>query len=199
MRGAEGAGAGAPVLVLTPLWLEARALRRGSPGLPVAVCGVGPARTRAAVARAREGGARAVVMAGFCGALAPGLGPGDLVVATEVRADGRTFSPPGAAELLEALAAQGVPARPAVLASSSRPVLAGARRRLAAGGADAVDMESGALAEAAGELPWAVLRAVLDAPGREPWRPLATLRGFRRASAALRASAPALAASMMDG
>jgi len=140
VRGAEGAGAGAPVLVLTPLWLEARALRRGSPGLPVAVCGVGPARTRAAVARARAGGARAIVMAGFCGALAPGLGPGDLVVATEVRADGRTFSPPGAAELLEALAAQGVPARPAVLASSSRPVLAGARRRLAAGGADAVNM-----------------------------------------------------------
>jgi 4-hydroxy-3-methylbut-2-enyl diphosphate reductase len=138
-------------------------------------------------------------MAGFCGALAPGLGPGDLVVATEVRADGRTFSPPGAAGLLEALAAQGVPARPVVLASSSRPVLAGARRRLAAGGADAVDMESGALAEAAGELPWAVLRAVLDAPGREPWRPLATLRGFRRASAALRASAPALAASIMHG
>ena len=199
MRGAEGAGAGAPVLILTPLWLEARALRRGSSGLPVAVCGVGPVRTRAVVARARAGGARTIVLAGFCGALAPGLRPGDLLVATEVRAEGRTSSPPAATELLDALTAHGVSARPAVLASSSRPVLGGARRRLAEGGADAVDMESAALAEAAGDLPWAVLRAVLDTPGREPWRPLATLRGFRRASAALRASAPALAASMMHG
>jgi nucleoside phosphorylase len=54
-------------------------------------------------------------------------------------------------------------------------------------------MESGALAEAAGDVPWGVLRAVLDAPGREPWRPLATLGGFRRASRALRESASALA------
>jgi nucleoside phosphorylase len=54
-------------------------------------------------------------------------------------------------------------------------------------------MESGALAEAAGDVPWAVVRAVLDAPGREPWRPLATLGGFRRASQALRESAPVLA------
>jgi 4-hydroxy-3-methylbut-2-enyl diphosphate reductase len=72
-------------------------------------------------------------------------------------------------------------------------VSARARRRLWATGAHAVDMESGALAEGAGDVPWAVLRAVLDAPGREPWRPLATLAGFRAASRALRDAAPALA------
>jgi 4-hydroxy-3-methylbut-2-en-1-yl diphosphate reductase len=187
----SGAG-GAGVVVLAPLWLEARALRAGAPGLRVVVCGPGARRAGGAVARAREAGARSVVMAGFCGALAPGLSPGDLVVATEVRSEGRTFASAAASGLLEALAAQGVPARAGVIASSPRPALGRGRARLAADGADAADMESGALAEAAGDLPWAVLRAVLDTPTREPWRPLATVGGFRRASAALRASAPAL-------
>jgi 4-hydroxy-3-methylbut-2-enyl diphosphate reductase len=55
-------------------------------------------------------------------------------------------------------------------------------------------MESGALAQGAGDVPWAVLRAVLDTPGREPWRLVATVAGFRGATRALRAAAPALAA-----
>jgi 4-hydroxy-3-methylbut-2-enyl diphosphate reductase len=175
--------------VLAPLRLEARALR--SPGVDVEVCGVGDRRARRAVARARERGAEAIVMAGFCGALAPGLSPGDLLVATEVRTGGRAHLAPAAGELLAALAAHGVEARPATIVSTPRPVLGRARRAL---DADAVDMESVALAEGAGDVPWAVLRAVLDTPGREPWRPLATIAGFRRASRALRTAAPALAA-----
>jgi 4-hydroxy-3-methylbut-2-en-1-yl diphosphate reductase len=177
-------------LILAPLRLEARALRAGHPGLELAVCGVGFRRARRAVAHAVERGADVIVMTGFCGALDPELAPGDLVVASEVRAGGRSFASPLSGELLAALPS----ARRGVIASAPHPTLSGrARRRLWATGAMAVDMESGALAAAAGEVPWAVLRAVLDAPGREPWRPLATLSGFRRASAALRASAPVLA------
>jgi 4-hydroxy-3-methylbut-2-enyl diphosphate reductase len=186
--GARAAGTG--LCVLTPLRLEARALRAGAPELEVAVCGVGRARAGRAVARARERGAQAIVLAGFCGALAPDLRPGDLLVATEVRDGKHAFAVPAAGELLDALAAAGVEARPGVIASTAHPALGRARRRLSA---DAVDMESAALAEAAGDVPWAVLRAVLDTPGREPWRPLATLGGFRHARRALRASAPGLA------
>jgi nucleoside phosphorylase len=177
-------------VVLAPLRLEARALRAGAPELTVEVCGVGLRRARQAVARTVDRGTDVVVMAGVCGALDPDLAPGDLVVATHVRAGGRSLRSPAAAELLEALAG----ARGGVIASSPHPVLSGrARRRLWATGADAVDMESGALAEGAGDVPWAILRAVLDAPGRPPWRPLATLAGFRAASRALRAAAPVLA------
>ena len=176
--------------MLAPLRLEARALRAGAPDLAVDVCGVGFRRARRAVARATERGADTIVMAGFCGALNPDLAPGDLVVATDVRAGGRSFRSPAAADLLARLPG----ARRAVIASSPHPTISGrARRRLWATGAHAVDMESGALAEGAGDVPWAVLRAVLDAPGREPWRPLATLAGFRAASRALRDAAPALA------
>jgi 4-hydroxy-3-methylbut-2-enyl diphosphate reductase len=176
--------------VLAPLRLEARALRAGAPRLEVRVCGVGQARARRAVARARERGAEAIVMAGFCGGLDPALAPGDLLVATEVRAGDRAHPVPAADALLAALAEHGVAARPAVVVSTRRPVLGRARRGLAG---DAVDMESAALADAAGDVPWAILRAVLDTPGREPWRALGTVAGFRRASRALRAAAPALA------
>jgi 4-hydroxy-3-methylbut-2-enyl diphosphate reductase len=178
------------VCVLTPLRLEARALRAGAPGLDVQVCGVGQARARRAVERARERGAEAIVMAGFCGGLDPALAPGELLVATEVRAGGRAHAAPAAQALLAALADHGVRARPAVVVSTRRPAVGRARRRLEG---DAVDMESAALADAAGDVPWAVLRAVLDTPGREPWRPVGTVSGFRRATRALREAAPALA------
>jgi hypothetical protein len=175
-------------LILVPLRLEARALRAGAPDLPLEICGVGFRRARAAIARVLP--ADFLVMVGFCGALDPELAPGDLVVAAEVRAGGRSFPSP----LAEALVAALPRARRGVIASAPHPTLSGrARRRLWATGAAAVDMESGALAAAAGEVPWGVVRAVLDAPGREPWRPLATLGGFRLASGALRASAPVLA------
>src|SRR5204862_125250 len=66
------------------------------------------------------------------------------------------------------------------------------REELRRAGAIAVDMESAWLAAAAGARPLAVVRVVVDTPGRELRRPLATARGGLRALRTLRRAVPAL-------
>jgi 4-hydroxy-3-methylbut-2-en-1-yl diphosphate reductase len=163
------------------------------PGTLVVRSGVGPARSVAAAARAVRLRPDAVAVAGFCGATAHGLRPGDVVVASEVRGPaGVTACASG--PLVEALAACGsfrVHVGP--VACSARPVVGAARAAFAAQGVIAADMESAWLAAAAAGRPFAVLRVVLDSPERELYRPLASLSGAVTAWRALRRAAPALA------
>jgi len=135
----------------------------------------------------------AVAVAGFAGAVTEDLRPGDLVVATEVRSpDGRTISC-SAPPLAAALRRRGLPVRLGPVLSTERVVPGAARRALAQTGAIAVDMETAWLAPAAAGRPLAVLRAVVDTPGRDLRRPVATAMGGLEAYRNLRAAAPALA------
>ncbi|HXF58124.1 MAG TPA: 4-hydroxy-3-methylbut-2-enyl diphosphate reductase [Actinomycetota bacterium] len=196
-RGSKGRGTRGPardrrLLLLTPLSVEALAAR-DLDGARVLRTGMGPERARRAVPRARAERADAVAVAGFCGALTDGLAPGDVVVATEVLApDGRRI-PCSSGPLVAALRRLGVDrVHLGPVASVDHVVGEEERPALAARGAVAVDMESAWLAEAAQGRPFAVLRAVVDAPGRDLSRPLATLRGGAAAYRSLRRALPAL-------
>ncbi|HKE79254.1 MAG TPA: 4-hydroxy-3-methylbut-2-enyl diphosphate reductase [Solirubrobacteraceae bacterium] len=179
--------------VLVPLRIEARAL---SPelgdGVALQRTGMGPRRARAAARRAAQADADAIAVAGFCGALDPGLEPGDIVVATELREGERTIACPAAALLAGALRRAGLRVHEGPIVSTPRLVRGAARADLRATGAIAVDMESAWLAEAAARRPFAVVRAVVDTPAHELTDPVALARGAREAYRALRAAAPVL-------
>ncbi len=170
----------APLLVCAPLAVEAFALDQGeSAHVRVVRTGMGAKRSReAAEALAREP-ARAVVVAGFGGALDPSLEPGDVVVADAVT------SPEGRAScasdsLASVLRAAGLRVRVGTIASRDHIVGGDERRALFEHGACAVDMESAWLARAASGRPFCVVRAVVDTPKRELLRVLHTLRGGTR-------------------
>jgi len=129
------------------------------PGVSLRSSGMGAEAADRAAAAVLAGGPRAVVAAGFCGALDPGLRVGDLVAAEAVAdEDGARF-----------------PADPALLAAAPgrRGVMVTARR-LARTPADrarldglAVDLESAAIARRCAEagVPFLALRAVTDEVG----------------------------------
>ncbi|HUE31239.1 MAG TPA: hypothetical protein VMR79_10190 [Verrucomicrobiae bacterium] len=133
--------------------------------------GIGPARAAAAAAAAPPAGA--FLACGCAGALVDWLVAGDLVAAESVIALGADGRPdellPGVGAGLAAWAAgRGFRVHAGTLAAS--PVVLGtaaAKAALGATGALAVEMESGALAAAARArgIPFAALRAVLDAAG----------------------------------
>lgn len=180
-----------PLLVYTPLRIEQLAVAPGLPGARVLRCGMGPGRARRA-ACAAGGAGGPVAVAGLCGAVVPGVRPGDVVVASEVRGPHGVVACESR-ELAECLAGRGLGrVHVGPLACGARPVYGRRRAALARQGVIAADMESAWLAPAAGR-PFAVLRVVLDTPERELYRPLATLRGAVRAWLALRRAAPALA------
>ena len=182
-----------PLLVIAPLRIERAALRRGLPDARVLCSGMGAARAQAMARAAARVPARAVAVAGFCGAVVPWLRAGDVVVAGEVRGPDGVTGCDGLA-LVEALAALGIERVHVGPVASSGHVVRGAERAvLAREGVLAVDMESAWLAPAAAGRPFAVLRVVLDTPAREIHRPLATLAGGLAAWRTLRRAAPALA------
>lgn len=124
----------------------------------------------AAAARLIAAGCRGLVSFGLAGGLDPALAAGALVVPRAVLADGRSYAADAAL-----IAALGGATAEALLASAT--VLATTAEKGAAwraGGAAAVDMESGAVARAAAAagLPFAVLRAVCD-PATRPLPPAA--------------------------
>jgi 4-hydroxy-3-methylbut-2-enyl diphosphate reductase len=179
-----------PLLVLAPLRLEAALVRAGLPDARVACVGMG--RKRASAAAAREVAAEPVAVAGFCGAVAPELRAGDVVVASELRTpDGHARPCRGTAPLVTALRRRGLRVHTGPIMSVERILGPGARARLRGSGAMAVDMESAWLADAAGARPLAVLRVVVDAPGRRLLDPR-TLAAGVRAVWSLRRAAPAL-------
>ncbi|MFD3724962.1 1-hydroxy-2-methyl-2-butenyl 4-diphosphate reductase [Streptomyces sp. NPDC058671] len=207
-----GPGPGAPprLLVACALGIEQLALRSGDRGgAPGAVTvlrtGMGPDRAHRAVSRTL-GGERwrdaAVIASGFCAGLAPGMHPGDLIVADETRGPGGTTSCTGTELLVEALA-KAVPGRAVhtgPLTGSDHVVRGPERAALRATGAIAVDMESAATlrtARAAGNAgggpgarPVAAVRVVVDAPEHELVR-IGTVRGGISAFRVLRAVLPA--------
>jgi 4-hydroxy-3-methylbut-2-enyl diphosphate reductase len=163
-------------VVLAPLRVEAWAL--------------GARRTGMGARYALADG-NAVVIGGLCGAVDPSLRPGDLVVASEVRGDGKSLL--CSTELAEALGARVGPI--VTLDHIAGPA---ERAALRASGALAVDMESYWLACDAGDRPVAVVRAVVDRAGRrllDPRTPAAGIAGLlalRRAAATLRDWSPAI-------
>ncbi|MEU1786484.1 1-hydroxy-2-methyl-2-butenyl 4-diphosphate reductase [Streptomyces sparsogenes] len=198
----------APLLIACALGIERFALRGGGFGAaagPVTVLrtGMGPQAAERAVTRAlAEGGGRAagtaVIATGFCAGLAPGMHPGDLVVADETR-DREGVTPcTGTAVLADALtrparAGPGRAVHTGPLVGSGHVVRGVERARLHATGAIAVDMESAATlrtAVAAGAGPVAAVRVIVDAPEHELVR-IGTLRGGISAFRVLRTVLPA--------
>ena len=88
------------LLLIAPMAAEERALKARAPGARVVRSGVGPRRARRAATSLATARAAGVAVAGFGGALSPELEPGELVVATELRArDGSVRAQcPGAEE-----------------------------------------------------------------------------------------------------
>ncbi|MFJ8660631.1 1-hydroxy-2-methyl-2-butenyl 4-diphosphate reductase [Streptomyces sp. NPDC093795] len=205
-----GPGAPPPLLIACALGIEQLALRTGdrggAPG-PVTVLrtGMGPDRANRAVSRAlgeERWRDAAVIASGFCAGLAPGMHPGDLIVAEETRGPDGTLSCTGTELLVQALA-RAVPGRAVhtgPLTGSDHVVRGPERAALRATGAIAVDMESAATlrtARAAVGLgggpdarPVAAVRVVVDAPEHELVR-IGTVRGGISAFRVLRAVLPA--------
>ncbi|MFD0382027.1 1-hydroxy-2-methyl-2-butenyl 4-diphosphate reductase [Streptomyces stramineus] len=161
---------------------------------------MGPLAADRAVTRALGGSAAAlrdaaVIATGFCAGLAPGMHPGDLVVADETRdREGRTEC--SGVELLAEELARVAPAsviHTGPLVGSDHVVRGAERAALHAAGALAVDMESAATLRSAvrlGSRPVAAVRVVVDAPEHELVR-IGTLRGGISAFRVLRTVLPA--------
>ncbi|WP_228973903.1 1-hydroxy-2-methyl-2-butenyl 4-diphosphate reductase [Streptomyces sp. DH12] len=202
-----------PLLVACALGIERLALRGGgrrharggadgaggAPG-PVTVLrtGMGPELAHRAVSDALRDGAlhgASVIASGFCAGLAPGMHPGDVVVAEETRGPHGT-TPCTAPEALVAALARALPGgtvHTGPLTGSDHVVRGRERAALRATGALAVDMESAASLRAAlavGHRPVAAVRVVVDAPEHELVR-IGTVRGGISAFRVLRAVLPA--------
>ncbi len=174
------------IVVLAPLRLEARAVRRGAPWADVRRVGMGPRRAARAAQQPAARGGRPILIAGFCGALDPELEPGDIVLANELRGPSGTSTCDDPAILAGVLRRGGLRVHVAPIVSSERLVTGRHRQELFLTGAVAVDMESAWLVPAARRRPLVTLRVVLDTGRRELRRPLQTASGFATAYRALR-------------
>jgi 4-hydroxy-3-methylbut-2-enyl diphosphate reductase len=183
------------LLLLAPLRTEAHALRRGSATAAVHVSGGGRRRSERTARQIPQlvAGHQAVAVAGFCGAVDGDLAPGDLFVAAVVRAvDGHETDIPGAAMLAGELRRAGCAVVTGTLQTVERLVRGAARTAVRAGGAAAVDMETGWLvAGVPADVPAAVVRAVVDTPEHELMSPR-MLHNVRHASRSLRVAVPVL-------
>jgi 4-hydroxy-3-methylbut-2-enyl diphosphate reductase len=188
-----------PLCMLAPLRVEASALRRSTTSADVRRTGMGPRRSRRAAERlvAELAPAQPVAIVGLCGALAPGLRPGDVVVANAVSSSSGDvwLDLPGAELVAAELIGRGVPARVGPILSTGQVVAGSTRPALADRGWVAVDMESAWLAEAMtnsdSSRPVVVVRVVLDTPDHELRSPR-TLRHMRAARNRLATVVPAL-------
>jgi nucleoside phosphorylase len=193
----------APLLIACALGIEHLALRageRGGAGGPVTVLrtGMGPRAAEQSVTRALADPAlasAAVLATGFCAGLAPGMHPGDLVVAEEIRHPRGGVPCVGTGLLAEELGRllPGRRVHTGPLTGSDHVVRGPERAELRATGALAVDMESAATLLAAvrtGPRPVAAVRVVVDAPEHELVR-IGTVRGGISAFRVLRSLLPA--------
>jgi len=184
------------LLLFVPLVIERATVLGVTGDAVVRRTGMGPRQARAAAHEARDLAAGAVAVIGFCGALTDDLRPGDVVVADSVAAadgDGRRRPTAAGGPLVAALRACGIErVHTGHVVSSAHLARGGARARLAARGAVAVDMESAWLEETSNGRPFAVLRVVVDTPSTRLSRPGEALRGLVEAKRALRRAAPAL-------
>jgi nucleoside phosphorylase len=193
----------APLLIACALGIEHLALRagvRGGAAGPVTVVrtGMGPKAAERSVTRVLAGPAldgAAVLATGFCAGLAPGMHPGDLVVAGETRDPRGTVGCVGTDRLVKELqrAVPGRTVHTGPLTGSDHVVRGPERADLLTTGAIAVDMESAATLLSAvrtGARPVAAVRVVVDAPEHELVR-IGTLRGGISAFRVLRSVLPA--------
>jgi hypothetical protein len=178
----------APLLIACALGIERLALRTGdrsgAPGaMTVLRTGMGPLNAERAVRGAlgteplRDA---AVLATGFCAGLAPGMHPGDLVVAEETR-DGRGSTPCTGTGLLVEELVRALPGRTVhtgPLTGSDHVVRGPERAALCS------------VAAQAGRRPVAAVRVVVDAPQHELVR-IGTVRGGISAFRVLRAVLPA--------
>jgi 4-hydroxy-3-methylbut-2-en-1-yl diphosphate reductase len=183
---AESAATSGGLLVLAPLRLEARAVRRGlrESSSRILRTGMGATRASKVVKESQPSPFSATVVMGTAAGVAEDLRPGDLVVATEVSDGITTVQLPGADLLAAELRRAGLPARAGKIATVPKLVKAAKRAELATEGYLAADMESTALVGAANGRPAAVIRAVSDGgfgPGMVTGG-VAALRSLRRAA-----------------
>ncbi|HEV2592243.1 MAG TPA: 4-hydroxy-3-methylbut-2-enyl diphosphate reductase [Gaiellaceae bacterium] len=166
--------------VVAPLRSEQVALRLG--GVRAVRGGMGGR------AHAVEGDV--VVVAGVCGAVEPSLRAGDVVVATEIRDGEWTRELSGWATLARSLRDRGLRVVTGPVQTADRVLGTGERDALRAEGVVAVDMETTRLAPRDG-VPFAVVRTVVDAPGKGLLHPRTLVAGVK-ALDSLRRSAPAI-------
>ena len=180
------------LLVLAPLAIEAWAMRRALPGATVLKTGLGMEKSVKALSRVDQIGAEFIVIAGFCGALDPSLAPGDLVVASGLRGLDGSCLTLESDFLASALRRDGIRARSGLIISADHLVRGGERATLYRSGGMVVDMESAWLAQAARFRPLAVVRIVVDTPGRELLSPIKTIIGGLKGLRTLTRVGPAL-------
>ncbi|MGH3620390.1 MAG: hypothetical protein ACRDQ5_01185 [Sciscionella sp.] len=178
-----------PVLC-APLRVEQAALRPAAPALRVIHTGMGPRRSAAAADRLPSGGSPLLV-AGVGGGTSEDIRPGDIVVASELVAGPRRVPLPSAPLLASALRALGLTVHTGPVACTPRVVDGAHRATIGGAGALAVDTESILFADAAGSAAFAVVRSIVDTPGKPLWR-VGTLSRGLTALRTLRASVPAL-------
>jgi 4-hydroxy-3-methylbut-2-enyl diphosphate reductase len=194
------------VVVAAPMLIEQALIRSAAKGAArVLKTGMGPRRSKSAVALLAGEQGEGLLVLGFCGGLDERSVPGEVVVAQEVlaAADERESTGPiacaDAPALAAVLSASGLAARTGTIVSVSKIALGERRAQLHAGGAVAVDMESAWLAGGAAGRPFAVVRVVLDSPSHELLRPGAALDAVRASRALRRATAVVLSAWRPQG
>lgn len=200
----ERSTAGSPVL-LAPLGLEALAARLGAPGVRVERLGMGPARAAGAAQRlsAVLPAAIPVAVLGLGGGCSRDDRPGDVVVASELLAEAGSAP---AVRIDSALCGRLTGAlserfpgrvRSGPVLSTERLVRAARLEVLGAEtGALACETESAFLGELAEGRPFAVVRVLVDRPGRPlpgPWTVPAGTRALVRLASVARCVAGVLA------
>jgi adenosylhomocysteine nucleosidase len=147
-----------PLGIIVGLKAEARIARRLHAS--VAIGGGTHVGARAAAESLLSKGATALLSFGLAGGLQPSLAAGTIIIPSAVVTDARRYTPDP-----RLVAALGGPTPHRLLASAHPIATPRDKRRLhVATGCAAVDMESGAVAEAAAAaaIPFAVLRAICD-------------------------------------
>ena len=190
-----------PLLLVCALRAEQWALRAGMPGTADAAVlrtGMGQQRAGRSVRNAlaqRAYAPRALIYAGFGAAVRPGIRPGDILVASEVRdALGERSELPRCGALADALTRAGHTVHTGPLYTADRIVRGPQRTALHADGVFGVDMETAAALRALpAEVAAGAVRVVVDTPEQELLRPGTLVHGLR-AWRVLRAAAPVLAA-----
>jgi len=180
------------LVVAAPLAVEAAALRGARAGADVVHTGMGPERSAAAVRALAGEPLEGFAVAGLCGAVSSALVPGDVVLADSVGDGTREIALPRAALLEHELRRRGLHVFRGPIRCVGRVLGRHERAALRPEGVVAVDMESASLIEAAGDLPAAVLRVVVEPGSRGIVSPWAALDGVR-ALHSLRRAASVLA------
>lgn len=106
-----------------------------------------------------------VLIVGFCGGLQADAEPGEVIVASELRADGETIQMEGAEKYVNLLSSHGLKARAAPVHCAKNLVYGKEREELGKTGAEVVEMESWWLIDGVPDSsfrPDAVIRIVLD-------------------------------------